>query len=186
MPVRAVLVRSGSLVIVADHFVAYPSGFEVRVAIRMRQPYGHANPTMMYGGPLMGRPGPRAPGQVTDDRMRLGIAFADGRKATNLTGYPHFPAGASVTASSSSTRSTECGDGVDHVDEPEPPLLLARGGGGDGRRWDQTYWVWGLPPDGPVGVVVEWPAEAVTETRVDVDGAAIRQAGARAEILWPD
>ncbi len=63
------------------------------------------------------------------------------------------------------------------MDEPEPPLLLTRRGGGDGRRWDQTYWVWGPPPNGPVGVVVEWPAEGVPETRVDVDGAAIRQAG---------
>jgi hypothetical protein len=34
--------------------------------------------------------------------------------------------------------------------------------------------------------VVEWPAEGVPLTSVEIDGAALTAAAAGAEVLWPD
>ena len=41
-----------------------------------------------------------------------------------------------------------------------------------------------MPPPGPLGVVVEWEARDLPETRVDLDGAAIVAAAGEAEALW--
>jgi hypothetical protein len=35
-------------------------------------------------------------------------------------------------------------------------------------------------------LVVSWPKYGVAETRIELDGAAIREAAERAVILWPD
>lgn len=43
-----------------------------------------------------------------------------------------------------------------------------------------------LPPDGPVTFVAAWLLYGVAETRVELDGSAIRAAAARAVILWPE
>jgi hypothetical protein len=43
-----------------------------------------------------------------------------------------------------------------------------------------------LPPDGPVTFVASWLLYGVAETRVELDGSAIREAARRAVILWPE
>jgi len=60
------------------------------------------------------------------------------------------------------------------------------GGGGGGRSWDQDFWVHPLPPEGPVTFVASWLEYGVTETRVELDGAVIREAAQRAVTLWPE
>jgi len=69
-----------------------------------------------------------------------------------------------------------------------PGCLVVHHGssGGSERRWDGLFWVHPLPPDGPVTSVASWPGYGVTETRAELDGAAIRAAAARAVILWPE
>jgi hypothetical protein len=66
-----------------------------------------------------------------------------------------------------------------------PVALRAISGSGTQTRFDQRYWVAPLPPPGPVGIVVAWPRRGLAETRADLDGAAIAEAGGRAEELWP-
>ena len=99
---------------------------------------------------------------LPDDFLRFGVEFADGAKATNLPGPPGPPG------------------------EPAGPLLLQRGGGGGGSRWDQTYWVWPLPPPGPLAFVCEWPAEEISLTRAEIDAELVLGAAAKAEILWDE
>jgi hypothetical protein len=94
--------------------------------------------------------------------LRLGVQFADGGTATNLGGYPDFSA-----------------------TDRTGPLLMHDSGGGGGRRYDMNYWVWPLPPPGPVTFVCEWPAKAIAESRAEVDAQVIRDAAARALPLWP-
>jgi len=48
------------------------------------------------------------------------------------------------------------------------------------------FWVYPLPPEGPVTLVASWLEHGVTETRAELDGTAIREAAGRAVILWPD
>jgi hypothetical protein len=94
-------------------------------------------------------------------RLLLGVQFADGRKATNI----EFP------------RATG---------EESGPVLMGGGGGGGGGQFDFSFWVWPLPPDGPLQFVCRWDAEGVELTRGAVDAGAIRAASAESEQLWPD
>jgi hypothetical protein len=48
------------------------------------------------------------------------------------------------------------------------------------------FWLWPLPPAGPVAFVVEWPSEGIAETRVEIDATLLREAAARSEVLWED
>jgi hypothetical protein len=85
--------------------------------------------------------------------LRIGVQFADGSAATNLGRFRPLP-----------------------DTEPAGPLLHQDGGGGGGRRYDMTYWVWPLPPPGPLSVVCEWPAHGIAESRAELDGQLIREA----------
>lgn len=98
---------------------------------------------------------------LPDDLLRFGIELADGRKATTLSGFPDRG-------------------------EQEGPVLIGRGGGGGVTHWDQTYWVWPLPPPGPLAFVCEWPAEGISLTRAEIDAGLVLEAAARAEILWDE
>jgi hypothetical protein len=69
-------------------------------------------------------------------------------------------------------------------DIPAGPVLSPMGGGGGGKRWDFRYWVWPLPPQGPVTITCEWAELWSGEVSADVDGAAIRRAGESSEKLW--
>ncbi len=94
--------------------------------------------------------------------FRFGVQYADGRKATTV-GNP-FSADA----------------------EPQGPILLPGSGGGGAREWDQSYWLWPLPPAGPLAFVCEWPAHEVALTRAEIDTSLILEAAARAETLWDE
>jgi hypothetical protein len=96
------------------------------------------------------------------------VQFADGQKATSLE------------------RRWDYFDPQDAAQAPPPgPVLVPQGGAGGERVRSQSYWVWPLPPDGPLAFVVEWPALGVPLTQARVDAALIRQAAAQDEGLWP-
>lgn len=94
--------------------------------------------------------------------LRLGVEFADGRKATNV-----------------GQRSRCEGD-------PQSPVLWGRGGGGSGASWRQTFWMWPLPPPGPLSFVCEWPAAGIPLSRAQIDGQSIIDAAAWAQTIFPD
>lgn len=72
------------------------------------------------------------------------------------------------------------------ADEPPGPLLLPhRGGGGHDQRWDTGYWVWPLPPPGPVTFICQWPAYRIAETRGEIDARLIVDAAGEAREIWP-
>ena len=64
------------------------------------------------------------------------------------------------------------------------PTLTARGGGG-GLSYQLGFWLWPLPPAGPLRFACTWPDEGIDETTAELD-APIREAAARAVELWPD
>ena len=71
-------------------------------------------------------------------------------------------------------------------ERPQGPVLMPRGGGGGGRRWDVSFWLWPLPKDEPFALVLEWPARGIELTRYEIAVAPIAAAAARCEELWPD
>jgi hypothetical protein len=97
---------------------------------------------------------------------RFGVGFADGRKA--VAGDRRF------------------GHRLPTGDAEREIVLSPRNGSGGRRRWTQTYWLWPLPPPGPLTFALSWPAEGIEETTVEVDSGPIREAAARAVELWPD
>lgn len=103
--------------------------------------------------------------EVPDTFLRLGVRYADGRSATNLDHRSRPPA----------------------IDAEHQRMLLTPSGGGGGfRRNDSAFWVWPLPPTGPVTIVCEWPAYGIAETSVELDSGPIVVASARAVQLWPE
>jgi hypothetical protein len=159
VPVELLLARTEQRAIGLTGIRAYPNGFAFTLGVRLRQVIpGEQTRFGMFGGEV------DPSGEFADYYLRLGVQFADGRTATNL-GHHH--------------RGLEAG-------RPDPPLLTGTGGGGhDGRVWDHDYWVWGLPPLGPLACVCEWPARGIGESRVQVDARLVLEAAARAVPIWP-
>jgi len=157
-PLDLVLTRTDELALFVHLGRAYVHGFDFTLGLARRavpEENGH-DPMMLW------HPGRR---RGFDEALRFGIAFADGRKATVFDQRPPWG---------------------DPEGEPAPDIvLMQRGGGGGGTSWDFRFWAWPLPPEGPLAFVVEWPAEDVALTRIELDSALVRDAAARAVILWP-
>jgi len=161
VPAELLLVRAAAVAVAVGSVRAYPNGFEFTVHVRLRRgdeeySHGMSDPFDWHAS------GSR--GQARDRALRLGILYADGRRTATTSRRPMLPDGG------------EAGE-----------LVLQQGGSsGSDRRWDGDFWVHPLPPDGPVAFVASWLAHAVTETRAQVQGSAIRAAASRAIELWPD
>jgi hypothetical protein len=95
--------------------------------------------------------------------LRFGLQFADGGVASNMARHP-FVSGES---------------------EPVGPILLPGGGGGGGRHYDTRYWVWPLPPAGPLIFVCQWPALGIEESRAEIDAQLVLDA-VRSRQLWSE
>ena len=63
---------------------------------------------------------------------------------------------------------------------------MGKGGGGGAGRWHQGFWMWPLPPIGPLFFVCEWPAAEIPLTRVEVDSQPLRDAAGRSRELFPN
>lgn len=156
VPVELLVARSPDAVVVARSVVAYPNGVSFVLDVRRRT-------GKMWDDPLGMHAGFRGAPEAQDTALRFGVGFSDGSKAT-VDRLPRW-AGA---------------------DQARGPVLIGRGGGGGGTRWEMGYWLWPLPPDGPLAFVAEWPAEGILETRVEIDAGLLREAAGRAEKLWDE
>jgi hypothetical protein len=103
-------------------------------------------------------PGPRPAEPV----LWLGVLYADGRRTATTAGHPR------------------------RSDGPAGLVLIPGAGGGDEHSWRTSFWIYPLPPEGPVTLVVSWPEQGIPEARGELDGTAIRAAARRAVVLWPD
>jgi hypothetical protein len=66
------------------------------------------------------------------------------------------------------------------------PFLQFGHGSAGGTVAETTFWLWPLPPSGPVTFACEWPKYGIPLTRHEFDGNLIRDAGQRATELWPE
>ena len=99
-------------------------------------------------------------------RLLLGLEYADGRTATNLTGPAWWPA-----------------EGAEP--DPEHPTLMPVGGGGGDRSIDQSYWLTPLPPPGPLTFICAWSAFGIAESRTVIDLSGLAAAASAVQELWP-
>jgi len=109
------------------------------------------------------QPGHALQSEPDDQSLHIGLRFADGRKVANIGSVPD-PAG-SVSGN----------------------LILSpvSFGGGMLQR-SRSYWVWPLPPAGPMTFVCEWAAFGIPETSTEVEAEPILRAAAQSIKLWPE
>lgn len=159
VPAELLLIRTERVAVAVGGVRAYPNGFEFMLHVHRR---GDDETEPGWHDPLDRRGGRGR--QVPNDVLRLGLMYADGRRAATPGRYwrPH--------------------------DDTDPGRLVLHqdGSSGSARRWDGRFWVHPLPPEGPVTFVASWLQYGVAETRAKLDGAMIREAAGRAVILWPE
>jgi hypothetical protein len=163
--VDGLLVRRPEFAVFVNEFRVYPFGFGFVINV-LRQP---RQPGEDYdlgsGSPFGSHRRARGPEAEQTGDLRIGVRFGDGR-------------GAAAWPELLSPRAADA--------QPEPPAISMRGGHGGNGRWQQNLWVWGLPEKGDVDLVYSWAAEEVAESRLELDGDALREAAGRATLLWPE
>jgi hypothetical protein len=92
--------------------------------------------------------------------LRLGVALADGSKwqGGQAARFPSRPA--------------------------TGPILVPGGGGGSDHNYTQNFWLWPLPPPGPVTFALTWPGAGIDEVTTQIDAALLRTAATQAQKLW--
>jgi hypothetical protein len=163
-PVALLLARTDDTVVALTDVRGYPNGFVFLLRLRwglVADPY--EQPPWPF--PMLGSPSPLHGDPFPDELLRFGVQFADGRRVTNMDGYPYVPEGL----------------------PPDQPVLVEGGGlGGEGgclgrgASWDLDQAVQPLPPPGPLAFVCAWPSRGIPETRVEIDAGLVLDAAAAA------
>lgn len=161
LPLTFLLARTPRAAVLVQHLTVFPNGFEFRVVAACRLEGEIWDPMHGLAG-FRGRPGQRG-GEMSDEILRFGLQFADGSKVTNLGPPMIGPTDRAQTG----------------------PMLMHMGGSGGGEVVEQMYWVWPLPPPGPLAFVCEWPKFGIELTRHEIDADLIRKASTQAIELWP-
>lgn len=156
-PIELVIASSARAAVYVGRCSAYPTGFELEVRVLLAADAEDLDPSLNGSHH---RPG-RRPGSGYEYMLKFGVELSDGRKATNV--HLHAPG-----------------------TEPQEPVMWSMGGGGGGGRWRQDFWVWPLPPPGPVAFVCEWPEAGIPLSRAEADAQQLLDAAARAVAAFPD
>jgi hypothetical protein len=171
VPERHILWQTDRLTVMLSHMDAYLTGavFHLRMVARrtadmLDDEWNRIHDTVFERG----RSDTMA-ATLSDEFLRVGIEFADGRRTTNI--------GSAVGAWS-----------VRRGQAPKPPSLVDIRSGGSGSDRSiaarRKAWLWPLPPPEPFDLAIEWPALAVPVTRATIDGAAIVAAAEHVAPLW--
>lgn len=164
VPLSLVVGRSESALVAVKHATAYSTGvtFEFLAAARglqERDTHRLFHEQHVFGGDE----GP------PDGFLRIGVELADGSRVSNMGRDRRLWR-------------------PDH--QPEGPVFMQHGGGGGsagaGRvTMSPGYWLWPLPPPGPLRVFVEWPALDVSLSSAELDTDLLLETAARSRPLWP-
>ena len=159
VPLELVLARSALAAVCITRVSAYPTGFAFDLLTVSEADAGED-----LDPHLMGMHRHRARAGGVDTRLRLGVQFSTGAKATNIGAAPGF---------------------AGRDEKPEAPVLHPQGGGGAPGSWRAGFWVWPLPPPGPLTFVCEWPAASISVTRHEIDAQLVLDTAARSQEIFP-
>ena len=149
------LVAENDLMAVAvDYLEVYPNGFTISVVARV-------NPRKVAD--MMETL--RSVGQYR--WPQVGVRFADGTAARGTAAMGLVP------------DISKDEDGL-----PTEPIVRLVGGNSAPGGWRAWAWVYPLPPDGPLEVMVAVEPAGLSEATVAIDGALVRSAARRARVIW--
>jgi hypothetical protein len=156
---RAVVFRTNEAMMIVHRFAAFSIGVAFDVDVYVRHGRFIGIPLMVHA------PRYRDGDQFTDDLIRFGVRLADGSSWSNLDLAPAdaIPSPAHL---------------------PVPPVVSCSGGSGGGHRISAQYWLWPLPPEGPLTFLAEWPASDIPESSATIDATELRVAASRSERVW--
>jgi hypothetical protein len=165
VPVDRIVARSESGVVALSNAVVYSTGIVFDFAARARGLSRSQANRLFHEQHLSGD------AELPDSLLRIGFEFADGRRASNLGGLRAH--GQIMTPDA----------------EPTEPVLMPTGGGGSETGTGlvslrPAYWLWPLPPSGPLQIASEWPIVAIPLTTMEVDGGKLVEAARRPIDLW--
>ena len=166
LPQGIVLARSDRAVVALSHAVVYSAGaaFDF-LAVARGLTRSEANRVFQEQHMFEEE-------DLPDSLLRIGFELADGSRVSNLGGWRAHRKLMSPDA------------------ELEGPLLLPHGGGSGNSAGGHVtmkpgYWLWPLPPSGPLRISCEWPLVEIALATVEVDGTTLLDAASRARRLWP-
>jgi hypothetical protein len=157
---RTMIASQPRLFIAVTDCVAYSNGFTFGLAVRSKD---EIPPHMMGFGPY--------PERGDDAGIQVSIRFSDGREGglgPNRAIMDYY---------------REWSEGKDPP-EPAGPIIGQQSGGGGGTNWDFHYFIWPLPPAGPVTITCKWPARGLQSAGKELNGTAIRAAGLKSHSVW--
>lgn len=160
---NVVLVRSDDVAVSVEHLTAFPNGLAFLLVLKVREGWSNRWATSAADAlmPRIRGEGWRPRG-IDPGRLRFGVAFSDGRKATNLW--------------ADNLRSGGSGGGI---------YMSDLGGHGSASEGVSRMWLQPLPPPGRVMFACQWPARNIPFTRRELDAQVILEAARNAIVLWP-
>jgi hypothetical protein len=177
VPVELIIGQSESTVVMLTGMRAFPTGLGMRLVVRVR---GRVHRRDLSGEIFDGPYTHDMDADWQAGRLKWGFEFADGRRVTNVdppwppisdrVGWASWPPGP---------------DHVDRAGEPDRPVLVGGGGGGGDRSADRAYWLWPLPPAGPLRVACQWLEQGIEMSVQDLQTRPFLEAAARARPIWP-
>jgi hypothetical protein len=166
VPLGLVLARSDRGVIALSHALAYSTGITFDLVAHV----GGLEPRQRSSIFHDQHAADADPTDLPDGFLRFGVELADGTRVSNLGGWRGF-----------------AGPG----DGPAGPVLAQHGGGGgqssgSSISWSLGFWLWPLPPPGPIRLHCEWPVAGLGLAGADLDASPLLEAAARATRIWDD
>lgn len=174
VPVELILGRSESTVVMLTGMRAFPTGLGMRLGVRVR---GRVHRRDVHGEVFDGPYAHDMNVEWQAGRLKWGFELADGRRATNVD----LPLGHALPDEPGPPRFVP----YFPVSKPDRPVLVGGGGGGSERSVDRDYWLWPLPPPGPLRVACQWLDQGIELAIQDLDTESLLEAAARAQPIWP-
>jgi hypothetical protein len=165
VPLDAVLVQSDSVLATLQRFVAYPEGAVFEFALRLRRPLTLPSGTIeaLSGGRAVRTSWP--PRRTRNSpALRFEVLYADGRRATS-GGFGWLS------------------DEAEQAERRGPVLRVLRGSGSP-TAVNLDYWLWPLPPNGPLQFTLWWSGLGVEDGSATVEGAVLGEAASQSLIAW--
>jgi hypothetical protein len=163
IPWNKVLADTSEIVLFAPRLQVHPSLFRIAIAGRLR-PTASAEAARRFSGAEVGGNPYTLTAEDLAQGLRLGVQFADGRRAALERRAGALPSGGPLES---------------------VPLISSSRSSSDEGVFDWEIAVTAIPETGPVELYFQWLGLGIGESMTEIDGDALRDAAARSIQLWP-